>query len=158
MLVRGTALAQENLIPRGSRSRMPYPGCGGFSRHAKKGKGCLAVVAGRGRPGGAEDGPAHAVQGEALVFCERDAAREGPGSVVLAGGGRISRRGAERKDAAVVRRGSFRLALHQVEVGGQGLGRASWLPGPLVGPLGWPQAPLGLSRRGNFYFYFLEFF
>ena len=41
---------------------------------------------------------------------------------------------------------------------GQGAGRASWPPGPLVGPPGWPQDFPGLSRRGNFYLNFLEFF
>ena len=32
---------------------------------------------------------------------------------------------------------------------------AAWATG---GPPGWPQAPLGLSRRGNFYFYFSGIF
>ena len=41
---------------------------------------------------------------------------------------------------------------------GQGLGRASWPPGPLVGPPGWPQAPMGHSRRGNFNFNFSGIF
>ena len=41
---------------------------------------------------------------------------------------------------------------------GQGLGRASWPPGPLVGPPGWPQDFLGLSRRGNFYLNFSGIF
>src|ERR1041385_2067292 len=41
---------------------------------------------------------------------------------------------------------------------GQGAGRASWPPGPLVAPPGQPQVPLGHSRHGNFYFYFSGFF
>ena len=42
----GAALGQES-----PRSRMPHPGCGGFSRQAKKGKGCPVVAAGRVRAG-----------------------------------------------------------------------------------------------------------
>ena len=41
---------------------------------------------------------------------------------------------------------------------GQGLGRASWPPGPLVAPPGWPQDFLGLSCRGNFYYNFSGIF
>ncbi|EEB32994.1 hypothetical protein DESPIG_02059 [Desulfovibrio piger ATCC 29098] len=57
-------------FPRGSRSRMPYPGCGGFSRHAKKRQGLSGGCRRTGRAGRSEDGPANAVQGEASVFCE----------------------------------------------------------------------------------------
>ena len=41
---------------------------------------------------------------------------------------------------------------------GQGLGRASWPPGPLVGPPCWLQDFPGLSRRGNFYLNFSGIF
>ena len=41
---------------------------------------------------------------------------------------------------------------------GQGAGRASWPPGPLVAPPGQPQVPLGHFSRGKFDFYFCGIF